>query len=1135
MAGSVSAPAPPSVLRALVLGLGVNGYGLVRGLARAGVPVTGLYRKTDEFGRLSRYCERAIPVAADGDDEGLVSGILAAAGQERAALFPTDDRYVFMLDRHADRLAPRFAFHRMAPGALAAIVDKAEMARLCRQAGVLSPETHVPEAGEPLERRAREFLYPCLVKPRRSFGTHFPPDLKNFVADTPAALLRFHVEHPDLAGETIWQEIIPGGDETIFQLNALRGADGALAGAVCVRKLRQYPPGYGIMSYGRTEDNAEVATAAVRLLTSLDYRGLASAEFKQDPRTGRLYFIELNARLPWYNSLFPAAGVNLVALAYRDLGGSIALPAGDGPAQANRYWLGFREDLGAFARAGKRSPGALGRWLGSLVRARAFAWWEWRDPRPFLRAGATRVGSLLRGVTGRGRPERVEAKPIRVMHVVTVLSLSGMEHGVIKQVNRLDYARFAPSICCLGFQREETRGILDPRVPVHELRKAAGRDLGIIRRLASLFRRERVDIVHSHNWQTFFYTVAAAALAGIPLRVHGHHGREAAAASARQARLSRWLAGRVSRLVAVSGDLGRELIEEWGVPAERVSVIPNGVDLDGFAHPGPVEAAREEIGLAPEHRVIMSVGGLRPVKDYPTMIRAFARVHAARPEARLVIVGGERGGGRQSELEALAGSLGVASSVLFPGVRQDIARLLTLSDVYVNSSLFEGMSNTILEAMAASRPVVATRVGGNPELVRDGMTGYLVPPGDETALAARLIEVLADPGLAKALGAAGRAMVESEHAMGRMVAAYEDCYEDLAERRALRHAARVRERAKAVVARVLSVPGLSRRDRGHRLVVLTYHRVLPVRAALGYALPPMAMPQDEFDAQMAHLARGYAPLPLGEAADRLARGTLPPRAVSVTFDDGYVDNYDHAFPLLRKHGIPASIFVVTGALDRRTPFWWDVVARAVARLAEGEVRDARELPTWLAARLDLLGARGGPREVARGIVHTLNHLERAERGVALAALLAAAPPETAGADGLLTWDQVREMRRGGVEFGSHTVSHAFLDELPLAEARREIEDSLERLAAELGEPSRLFAYPRGRVAEPIRAILRAAGVTVAVTTELGENRGGHDLLALRRLDAGYLRRVAGFDPHVFDAELAGRFERLHAVGRRGDR
>src|SRR6185503_14177555 len=101
---------------------------------------------------------------------------------------------------------------------------------------------------------------------------------------------------------------------------------------------------------------------------------------------------------------------------------------------------------------------------------------------------------------------------------------------------------------------------------------------------------------------------------------------------------------------------------------------------------------------------------------------------------RLVIVGGERGGGRQSELEALAGSLGVASSVLFPGVRQDIARLLTLSDVYVNSSLFEGMSNTILEAMAASRPVVATRVGGNPELVRDGMTGYLVPPGDETAL-----------------------------------------------------------------------------------------------------------------------------------------------------------------------------------------------------------------------------------------------------------------------------------------------------------------------------------------------------------------------------------------------------------------
>jgi peptidoglycan/xylan/chitin deacetylase (PgdA/CDA1 family) len=176
-----------------------------------------------------------------------------------------------------------------------------------------------------------------------------------------------------------------------------------------------------------------------------------------------------------------------------------------------------------------------------------------------------------------------------------------------------------------------------------------------------------------------------------------------------------------------------------------------------------------------------------------------------------------------------------------------------------------------------------------------------------------------------------------------------------------------------------------------------------------------------------------------------------------------------------------------------------------------------------------------PREVARGIVQELNRLDRTAREGAVAALLAAAPSGGAAGDGLLTWAEVREMRRGGIEFGSHTVSHAFLDELPLAEARREIEESLDRLAAELGEPPQLFAYPRGRVAEPVRAVLRGAGVTVAVTTELGDNRAGDDLLALRRLDAGYLRRAGGFDPHVFDAELAGRFERLHAAGRRGSR
>jgi sugar transferase (PEP-CTERM/EpsH1 system associated) len=726
--------------------------------------------------------------------------------------------------------------------------------------------------------------------------------------------------------------------------------------------------------------------------------------------------------------------------------------------------------------------------------------------------------------------------PIRVMHVVNVLGLAGMEHGVIKQVNRLDPARFAPTICCLGFRREETLSVFDARIGVHELRKTVGRDLGVVPRLAALMRRERVDIVHSHNWQTFFYSVAAATLAGIPLRVHGHHGREAAAPPARQVRLSRWLARRVSRLVAVSGDLGRELIEEWGVPVERVSVIPNGVDLDGFAQPGPVEELREALGLAPEHRVIITVGGLRPVKDYPTLIRAFARVHAERPESRLVIVGGERGGGTQGELEALAGSLGVRGAVVFPGVRQDIPRLLALADVYVNSSVFEGMSNTILEAMAAARPVVATAVGGNPELVRDGVTGYLAPPGDPAPLATRLLEVLSDPSLAKALGAAGRALVESGHAMGRMVTAYEDCYEDLVWRRGLRRTVRPRERSKAAVARLMAAPGLARRvPAGDRLVVLTYHRVLPVRAALGYALPPMAMPRDEFDAQMAHLARRYAPLPLADAVERLARGTLSPRAVAVTFDDGYDDNYRHAFPILRKHGIPASIFVVTGALDRRTPFWWDAVAQAVERIAAVGREGADGLPGWLAARLGSLRSGGRPGETARAIVHELNRRDRSEREAAVAALLAAAPGGGAGGDGLLTWAEVREMRRAGIEFGSHTVSHAFLDELAPAEARREIEESLERLASELGAPARLFAYPRGRMAEPIRAMLRDAGVTVAVSTEPGDNRASDDPLALRRLDAGYLRRAGGFDPRVFDAELAGHFERLRAAGRRGSR
>jgi sugar transferase (PEP-CTERM/EpsH1 system associated) len=354
-----------------------------------------------------------------------------------------------------------------------------------------------------------------------------------------------------------------------------------------------------------------------------------------------------------------------------------------------------------------------------------------------------------------------------------------MEYGVIKLVNRLDPGRIQPIIVCLRHQTEEARQLLAGTIPVFELRKSPGRNWRLIVRLAALFRQQRVDIVHSHNWSTFLYSVAAARLAGVPAAIHGEHGKDDTLPDRRRMLASRFLARGVGRVCAVSRDLADEVARDWRVPRERVAWIPNGVDLDAFTSRDPIARIREDLGIEPANRVVMNTGGFRSIKDHPMLFRAFARVHRNNPDARLVMVGSGDARDPRAGLDRLAAELGIEGAVRFAGIRRDVPRLLRVCDVYVNSSRFEGMSNTILEAMAAGKPVVATAVGGNPELVAEGVSGFLVPAGEDEAMAARIEELLRDPSLRERMGAAGRARIETRHSMASMVRAYSDLYEEL--------------------------------------------------------------------------------------------------------------------------------------------------------------------------------------------------------------------------------------------------------------------------------------------------------------------------------------------------------------------
>lgn len=357
--------------------------------------------------------------------------------------------------------------------------------------------------------------------------------------------------------------------------------------------------------------------------------------------------------------------------------------------------------------------------------------------------------------------------PVLVAHVLYSFGTGGLEKGIATVV-RAASPEFAHTVVCLTESGASAR-LLPPGTRVIELRKAPGNSPRFLWRLSRVLRGLHPQVVHTRNWSGID-GVFAARLAGLRGVVHGEHGwgmDDPDGLDPRRLRVRRFAQRWVREYTCVSQAMVGWLRHEVGV-RRPVTQIYNGIDTARY-RPGPEgEAVRRELRLASDAFLIGVVGRLDPIKDHVTLFRAFSQLHAADADALLLVVGD---GPERARLEAQAGE-----GVVFLGDRQDVPELLRALDVFVLPSRNEGISNTILEAMATGLPVVATRVGGNPELVEDGLTGALVPPGDAFALAAALERYQAQSEAARTHGEAGRARVLERFAVDRMVASYEDVW-----------------------------------------------------------------------------------------------------------------------------------------------------------------------------------------------------------------------------------------------------------------------------------------------------------------------------------------------------------------------
>ncbi len=362
---------------------------------------------------------------------------------------------------------------------------------------------------------------------------------------------------------------------------------------------------------------------------------------------------------------------------------------------------------------------------------------------------------------------------IKIVHLVNYLAPAGKEVGIVKLLNALN-DDFEPVLVVLG-KVYDALGLNLVKTRLIELGKGQGNDFSLVPKLKKIFKEVNPHIVHTHSWGTLVEGVLAAKWARVPIIIHGEHG------TFHKDFKRKWVQKIFfplsDQILSVSALLADQLSRDLGLRRARILPILNGVDVQKFA---PDAAKRKQYrtqwGFGQNDVLIGTVGRPMKVKNHQLMIRALKHLRDQGYPVHFVIVGDTPLRSLKDELVALAQSLGVADRVHFLGFQSDVPGYLNMFDIFVLPSLSEGCSNVIQEAMATGLPVVASRVGGNPELIEDGVTGLLFESNNTEALTAALRRLLDDTQTAETLGKNALRRARERFSLEKMVENYSAVY-----------------------------------------------------------------------------------------------------------------------------------------------------------------------------------------------------------------------------------------------------------------------------------------------------------------------------------------------------------------------
>jgi glycosyltransferase involved in cell wall biosynthesis/peptidoglycan/xylan/chitin deacetylase (PgdA/CDA1 family) len=678
-------------------------------------------------------------------------------------------------------------------------------------------------------------------------------------------------------------------------------------------------------------------------------------------------------------------------------------------------------------------------------------------------------------------PTKPATRPIRILYIIDSLSnIGGAELCLLRLTKYLPRDQFECRV--LTFNNEDGLLLGKFDCPIYHWQTDNVYDRNafrVARRLQKLVCDEQIDIVHTFFQTSDLWAGPIAKLGGAKLLISSRRDM----GILRQPKHDlgyRLMRGIFDQVQAVSDGVRRWTIENDRIDPDRTITIHNGIDPNLDAPAEEVEFLRRQVGLKAGVPVIANVANFRHVKGMDVLVRAAALVGREAPQARILVAGGfgttTSARAYASDVLELSRSLGAERWLTFLGQLENVAPLLKLSDMFVLPSRSEGLSNALLEAMVFGLPCIATAVGGNPEVVVDGHTGFLIPSDDPMALADRILRLIRDGELRRTMGAASRERALQRFTLeamsSRVMAAYQLALEvkmsPVAGRKYWRplpaggRGGNWLAGAVQVAARRTGVNACLRhlllQD---RLLVLCYHGVLnrPPLSSTAYNINVL---EQEFESHMKFLVRNFHIMTASELVAVVeGRQKLPRRSVVVTFDDGYLNNLTVAAPILLAYSIPAIFHISTDYIGGEAPLWPDEIFSRVLQWPE------QKIPSPGGVAVKLASDESSRTTAALKIQEDCKLLDEDKRVAYLEMLRSQGPlpHDLYGAMEcrFMNWDDVRELSRQGFEIGSHTVTHPILSRIGRIQLEYELRASKERIERELNTECRMIAYPNGKL------------------------------------------------------------------------